>query len=492
MGYKLSEEKKKKWQENAAENQKKAKQLIKEISENFSNDPAQIAEVLSFSAKFYKYSINNCELIKAQNPNAVYVQSFEAWKKMDAHVKRGEHGMKIWVPVKVTILYPDGDDPVLLSNATLEQKHDYEQGFIRGKQVIRFKIGTVFDVGQTDYPKEKLPEFFSMGYASAEKALIAKGLEQFSEAHGCPVRREDLSSIALRGYYDPSDSHISINHLLEDSEYLSTLSHEIGHMLQKHGTKDAGPSQMEFEADCISVVIQSYFGVELTDSRKRHLADHYKGLQAEIIKDNPQLSDEERIKVTERLMDSSLKVFRKFADEMIQYVDAELVAQNKEETLEKVIEQSIGHSEKEEQIPFSYSFTVYECQDIPSMGLSYTNISSVEEAFCVYREIPEYKKSLVGGINLVIAERDGSEEEMPLLMGDEINLDMLSYYPLHVQTDDGTKLIKKFCEKAIKDGYRVTGSCIGYNGEKLSADTIFPKKEENNQMIAAVRRHKGQ
>lgn len=162
----ISEEKKTEWKEKAIANQNAARKMILSVSKSYVEDPDKIAEVLQFASRFYQYSLHNMQLIYAQNRLATFVQSFEAWKKMNAHVKKGEKGMKIWVPVKVTILnLPDGNR-ILLSDATAEQKKAFYNGQIDAIKQLRFKIGTVFDIGQTTFPKERYPEIYSMGYCS--------------------------------------------------------------------------------------------------------------------------------------------------------------------------------------------------------------------------------------------------------------------------------------------------------------------------------------
>ena len=104
MSYKVSENKKAEWKEQAKENQNQARELILSVSKSYTENPEKMAEVLEFASRFYQYSLHNMQLIYAQNNHAAFVQSFDAWKKMDAHVKKGENGMKIWVPVKLTIL----------------------------------------------------------------------------------------------------------------------------------------------------------------------------------------------------------------------------------------------------------------------------------------------------------------------------------------------------------------------------------------------------
>ena len=88
MAYKVSGEKKAEWKEKAIENQNAAKELILSVSRSYVEDPDKIAEVLQFASNFYQYSLHNMQLIYAQNRFARFVQSFDAWKKMDAHVQK--------------------------------------------------------------------------------------------------------------------------------------------------------------------------------------------------------------------------------------------------------------------------------------------------------------------------------------------------------------------------------------------------------------------
>lgn len=223
MSYKVSENKKAEWKEQAKENQNQARELILSVSKSYTENPEKMAEVLEFASRFYQYSLHNMQLIYAQNNHAAFVQSFDAWKKMDAHVKKGENGMKIWVPVKLTILILSDGQTVPLSEASEEQKKGYYNGYIEGKKVLRFKIGTVFDIAQTDFPKERYPELYSMGYSSAEHAQIVEGLIKFCESLGCNVFTRDLSTITGRGYYESSSNQIVLNSLLEDTQRLSNF-----------------------------------------------------------------------------------------------------------------------------------------------------------------------------------------------------------------------------------------------------------------------------
>ena len=445
MAYKVSEEKKTEWKEQAKENQNKARELILSVSRDYTENPEKIAEVLKFASNFYQYSLNNTSLIYAQNDHATFVQSYEAWKKMNAHVKKGEKGMKIWVPVKMTILMlPDGE-MVPLSEASDEQKKAFYNGQIEGKKTLHFKIGTVFDIGQTDFPKEKYPELYSMGYSSEEHAKIVEGLIKFSDALGCKVTTKDLSSISGRGYYAPANNQIVLNSLLEDTQRLSTLSHEIGHMLEQHGNREISSAQKEFEADCISVLIQSHYGIELTDSRKKHLAEHCKLFEQELLKSHSELSADDKMKSIESVLDASMKVFRQYVEQMDEYVKT-------------AVEDRAVAVDFDNKPILSFSFEVNECAEFPSMGNTYSNINSAQEALSTFENIPNYKRSLIGGINLIGLTSSGEQLEIiPITNGKSIDHDMLQYYPAIKENPQAEQMVKELVDQAKKLNYSTYG-----------------------------------
>ena len=453
MAYKVSGEKKAEWKKKAIENQNAARELILSVSRSYVEDPDKIAEVLQFASNFYQYSLHNMQLIYAQNRFARFVQSFDAWKKMDAHVQKGEKGMKIWVPVKVTILHLSDGNKIPLSDATAEQKKAFYNGQIEGEKRLRFKIGTVFDIGQTDFPKERYPEIYSMGYRSEEHAQIAEGLIKFSRSQGCPVSTKNLSSIAGKGLYDPAGNRIVLNELLEDTQKLSTLSQEIGHMLEQHGTRDISTAQKEFEADCISVLIQSHYGIELADSRKSHLAAHYKKFEQEM----SSLDEDGRIKKTEDVLDASMKIFRQYVEQMDSYVKTEIEKLPVALTLDN-------------KPILSFSYEVNECQEFPSMGNTYNNIPTAKAALEKYESIPEDRKMLIGGVNIVGKSSSGDEVEIiPISSGKYIDLDPLRCYPVLKANLQAEKMVKEFVDEAKKSGFQTFGK---YDFSNTEAATL--------------------
>ncbi|MCU1495035.1 MAG: hypothetical protein JWO62_2799, partial [Acidimicrobiaceae bacterium] len=103
-------------------------QLTAGISNLASSDDWQ--RYLDVQSRFYRYSFNNVLLIVAQCAEATRVAGFNAWRKMNRFVRKGEKA--IWILA-----------PMVYKNA------DAEDG--QGDRVIRgFKFVPVFDVTQTD------------------------------------------------------------------------------------------------------------------------------------------------------------------------------------------------------------------------------------------------------------------------------------------------------------------------------------------------------
>ena len=97
-----------------------------------------------------------------------------------------------------------------------------KKGSWKGVVKQGFQIGYVFDIAQTNFPKEQYPKYFDMGQASEDADKMIAALESYAENElQCSVRTEDLSSISLKGYYYKNG--IVLNEKLEGVEKLSNI-----------------------------------------------------------------------------------------------------------------------------------------------------------------------------------------------------------------------------------------------------------------------------
>lgn len=275
----------------AKEEKEKMKETIQEAIKGWSVNPKSLIEYFQFAEKFsYQYSFRNTVLIQKQNRGAVFCQSYAAWKKSGYSVLRGMHGMSIYIPVTATLLEIDGKQ-ILLSEATKEQKQQWKEGKITAKTALHYRIGTTFDIAQTNFPPDRYPELLSRGISSEQHGKCVAGLKEYCEEElNLPVILEaDLGSktqtgqeygiqgASLYGYYDRMNKEIHIAKTLQDTAALSTLTHELGHALAHQNQKPLeNIHQIEFEADVFSIMLQEHFSLPLTEERKEHISEHYR------------------------------------------------------------------------------------------------------------------------------------------------------------------------------------------------------------------------
>jgi hypothetical protein len=115
-------------QARAAERREKFKKIAKQISALTPEQrQAMAARCWPTTVEGPPLSVTNACLVGLQMPGATLVGGFRQWIKAGRAVRKGEHGISIWIPGGA----PKSDD--------LEA----------GDTDIRFLMGTVFDVSQT-------------------------------------------------------------------------------------------------------------------------------------------------------------------------------------------------------------------------------------------------------------------------------------------------------------------------------------------------------
>ena len=325
---------------------------VKNIADSYTQDPAKLLELAVFRSQFYNYSLRNILLIEKQIKGAMFVGSFKAFENLGeklakAHnqvdergklkyfgVKRGAHGAKILVPAEITYICINErrNEWKQFKEATKKQQEDYNAGLLMGRKKLVFKVGTVFDIAQTNIPTEYYPELCSQGYSSEKHSQIADGLQQYIETEcNCPVIYTTEYGSALRGSYNQSDI-ITINANLQDTQKLSTMAHELGHYFM-HGHDgnrrfNVTVSQMEMEADIYSIMLQNKFGIAPNDNIKKHFKQHYKQYDRTLQDDIPS------IEKLEKIFDYVSSKFSKTYPKIKEYVDKTLL-QNAEEVISK-------------------------------------------------------------------------------------------------------------------------------------------------------------
>ncbi len=269
------------YKENYLENQNKLKKEMKKTVENilksFKESPENVIEYLKFCSKFYNYSDRNNRLIMAQNKYASFVGSFSYFQKLGYRVKKGEKSIKILAPYEIKFVKLEDNSLKPLSSFTKEEQKEYLKSPDMIIKKKGFKYVSVFDISQTDCPKEDYPKIIGIGYSSNHHNKLYNILKQYSISKGIDVIEQSLNSITLKGKYTPSYNQITINNMLEDTQKLSVLTHELGHAILHNDNENKNKSsyQIELEADCFSILMYSRLGLDIEDSIKGHLINQY-------------------------------------------------------------------------------------------------------------------------------------------------------------------------------------------------------------------------
>ena len=180
-------------------NEKEAKDYTATLIKTWRRDPAKLEEFAKFAERnSYRYSMKNTMLIMAQNDGAILCQSFGAWgktkysgangKEATVRINKGQHGMKIWTPVQYCMVDIDGDGKfeTRLADCTAEQKKLVKSGDIKSRKGMSFKLGSTFDIAQTDYPAELYPSILNRGTESVDHAAAFEALVRYGKNVSIP------------------------------------------------------------------------------------------------------------------------------------------------------------------------------------------------------------------------------------------------------------------------------------------------------------------
>jgi antirestriction protein ArdC len=184
---------------------------------------------LTVRRRFHSYSLGNQLLISLQAPHATHVAGFRAWLNLGYAVNRGEHGLRIWMPLPPSNTQVDawrkaGADP-------------------SEKPRTLFKLGTVFDRSQVSpLPPPANPAPLDPPIARLEGDELAHlhaPLEQFAKTIGYSVRIERL--YGPEGSCSHRDQAIKVEANLEPNGQIAALLHELAHALVRVDRTDNDP-----------------------------------------------------------------------------------------------------------------------------------------------------------------------------------------------------------------------------------------------------------
>ena len=295
----------------ASNSDKTYKQIEKEIEKEikhsvwqkvveFQENPENILELVEFIQSFYQYSTRNRALIFMQNPDAIALGSYGFFMKQGYPVRRHEHGMKILAPNIVKTFFNAKGEEKLFKDATPDEKKKIKAGQLKTNQhVSGFRNITVFDVTQTDMPKEKYPKIFPNAHhdyhvsGQFDLNAVSQGLAAIAKELKLTLVTNDeefwqkYQGGAAKGFFAPNLNSIALNPRNTPTENVETLIHELTHAtLHGHGLEENSilkklnikkheklqDYEKELQAELTGYLVAKANGIDTSEDSIRYIA----------------------------------------------------------------------------------------------------------------------------------------------------------------------------------------------------------------------------
>lgn len=288
--------------------------------ESYMDDPAQLLEYLKFISRFPQYSVHNRMLIASQREGAVAVGSFGFYKAQGIKIKKGERALKVLAPCQSTMFKRPNGGWTSLKYATQAEKNAIAAGELKKVTWNYYRPVPVFDVTQTDLPKEKYPELFPnlhVDYATTaefDAQGIYDGAMAILSKLGAVLTTADTVSWdggAAKGYYRPATKEIVLNPANTATENSQVLLHELAHAILHSKEENAVQRELslehhrdlmrhekELQAEMTSYLICQANGVDTTAQTTRYIA-HWTAKGQNIKRERLAVFFDEIVKVAE-------------------------------------------------------------------------------------------------------------------------------------------------------------------------------------------------
>ena len=456
--------------------EKEVNNLLEKANEGIEKcftSPEHFKELISYMSKFYNYSFRNTFLIQEQFKGALAVGSYAFWKEKGFTVNKGEKGIKILVPNRLSDYFINSKgEEVKLSKATPEEKRLIEQGEIevrKGKLI--FNQGYVFEVSQTNAKAKDLPKIFPGRWLDGEinnYDLMYKAMENIANKIGVRIiePKEELGSV--KGVSYPLTKEVALNPRNTQLQNVKTLIHELAHAkLHTMETRDNYTiNEKEFQAEMSAYAVCSYFGLDTSEYSFRYIKSWTKNVELkdkerlinevrETVKEYIEIIEETLINSNSLLLENKDKIEQKLEDEkLINFLGKDRVVINEitRDELEKIINENDSNIflENEKELSIKNEVVAMKVKgkyrDV-YIGTDYKldNLIYIDDNKNLYRikKYIEYDKSLYGikeqEIMKDIEERGIESDDWKLT---NRNLEEISF-----------KVIKNNIEELIKENY---------------------------------------
>lgn len=277
---------------------------------------------LNYQKRFRRYSPGNVILImKESEGTATQVASLNTWNRQGRSVKAGEHGLKIWVPVP--------------AKKTVELDDTGEEREVKGRTY--FKLGTVFDVSQTQSKTGQEPPEVVRLIDEKPREEVMLALAEIIHDRGLQLEHAPRALLnGANGVFKPTEKMIVLADGLSDGQTTKTMAHELAHSIL-HGhdyNYAANRPDAELEAESVAYLVCGSQGLKTDD----YSFGYVLGWASE-------MGERPKIEVAERLLKAtkSIKVASEaIVSELEAKLDPEAAKSVVQKAPQRTIERSVG------------------------------------------------------------------------------------------------------------------------------------------------------
>jgi hypothetical protein len=185
-----------------------------------------------------------------QMPETTRVASYRSWQRgFDRHVKRGERGIEVLVPMIVKSKLGEDDKTPQGDGKTTERK-----------KLVGFKVDHVFDVSQTE--GEPLPEIAIQVSTDVSDFDSLMGAIRAVSAH--PVEVVDGLPPETNGLFSRRLGYIAVRKGMPEGQTVKTALHALAHsVLYDAGAKELPDRSMrEVQAESVAYAVSAALGLD--------------------------------------------------------------------------------------------------------------------------------------------------------------------------------------------------------------------------------------
>jgi antirestriction protein ArdC len=231
--------------------------LLTTLKERLAQPGTSLLPLLTTMSRFTRYSLANQFLIFAQRPDATHVQGYRAWIKAGYQVRKGEHGIAIYAPMR----FAQRDTGALDDGTPAAPR-------------LGFRVAYVFDVAQVDAIAGTDAAAVAATPADTGAHRHLEALKAFLVGHNVELEYKTLAA-GLLGY--TNGRRITCGTGQPPHVEFATLAHETTHVLL-HFPADgnARPDLVtrETEAEAVTYVLCAQLGIAGTEASVEYIQSY--------------------------------------------------------------------------------------------------------------------------------------------------------------------------------------------------------------------------